>query len=480
MVIFFLLVLQSFSCTHSFKNPEKSKKKIESANLLVYFYLPDTNPVDINFLIEKIEIRSNKKVWTPLNKEPILIESLSLAGKQIALVRANVPEGTYSTLRFVIPKGDIRWEDKRMSLSPPTLPFNVPLSSFKVEPERSSALFLNWYPANSIVDNYLLSPDVKVMPPHDPPLGLTLYVANSGSDYISVINRFENRVVKILNVGKSPTEIVLDKLEERLYVLNSQSRTVTMINTNDNNILDQITLASGVKPTDMAFIPDDNQTNEGKLYITNSVSNDVSVLDTEKRSQVKVINVGTSPEHIVPVPERNELYVSNAGDNTVSVIDSLNDNVKATLKMSSRPADLFLHDEELYVLERQINQATVIDLASKKVSRVFSVGDDPVSGLYSDEVNRIFVLNYFPGKISFFVPPAAFVDSSNLIPASPLMTRSVRVGNKPVKVVFDFDRSNLYVTNFGDNAVSVVNPYSEFLETVIPVGIRPVGIAFIK
>jgi YVTN family beta-propeller protein/VCBS repeat-containing protein len=67
------------------------------------------------------------------------------------------------------------------------------------------------------------------------------------------------------------------------------------------------------------------------LYVINSGSNNVSVVDTTTKSVVKTISVGTMPLSVAGSPTTNRVYVTNGSDNTLSVIDTTTDTVAATI-----------------------------------------------------------------------------------------------------------------------------------------------------
>ena len=60
------------------------------------------------------------------------------------------------------------------------------------------------------------------------------------------------------------------------------------------------------------------------MYVTNSGSNTVSVID-ENNDVVDTVSVGTGPFAIAYNPNNGNMYVTNGDSNTVSVIDENND-----------------------------------------------------------------------------------------------------------------------------------------------------------
>src|SRR6185503_18969563 len=78
----------------------------------------------------------------------------------------------------------------------------------------------------------------------------------------------------------------------------------------------------GKEPWCVALTPDDD-----KAYVTNMASGTVSVVDARQKRLVKVITVGTEPFGCAVTPDGRKLYVANQSSDTVSVIDTRRDRV---------------------------------------------------------------------------------------------------------------------------------------------------------
>ncbi len=86
-------------------------------------------------------------------------------------------------------------------------------------------------------------------------------------------------------------------------------------------------------PFDAAFTPDGSE-----LWVLNSGSNDISVIDTVLRIGVAHVVVGANPRGIVLSPDGATAYVNNTLDGTVSVIDTATAEVTEVLT----PTNLYL------------------------------------------------------------------------------------------------------------------------------------------
>ena len=69
------------------------------------------------------------------------------------------------------------------------------------------------------------------------------------------------------------------------------------------------------------------------VYIPNTNSNTISVIDTATNNITATVNVGTTPAGVAVTPDGTKVYVANSGDNPgdVSVIDTATNTVTATV-----------------------------------------------------------------------------------------------------------------------------------------------------
>src|SRR6476646_3175935 len=139
-----------------------------------------------------------------------------------------------------------------------------------------------------------------------------IYVTNSGSNTISVIDGKTNKVVATIPVGTSPHGVVaLDSPVggfSTIYVTNSGSNTISLIDGKTNKVV--ATIPVGTSPHDIIG------SMLGKLYVTNSGSDNVSVIDGKTNKVVATIQVSHFPRGIA-VADNGFIYTTNSGSNTI-------------------------------------------------------------------------------------------------------------------------------------------------------------------
>jgi YVTN family beta-propeller protein len=78
------------------------------------------------------------------------------------------------------------------------------------------------------------------------------------------------------------------------------------------------------------------------LYVTNTGSNNVSVIDTASNMVIATVAVGSSPVGVSFTPDGARAYVANFNSGNVSVIDTATNTVVATIPAGVSPASFGL------------------------------------------------------------------------------------------------------------------------------------------
>jgi YVTN family beta-propeller protein len=140
-----------------------------------------------------------------------------------------------------------------------------------------------------------------------------IYVANEGSDNVSVIDGASNAVVTTVAVGSYPWGVAVNPSTNLIYVANEGSDNVSVIDGASNAVV--ATVAVGSNPSGVSVNSDTN-----RIYVANHGSTNVSVIDGASNAVVATVAVGTYPYGVAANPNSNRIYAANYWDETVSVI----------------------------------------------------------------------------------------------------------------------------------------------------------------
>ena len=148
-----------------------------------------------------------------------------------------------------------------------------------------------------------------------------IYVANSFTNDVSVIDPRSMTVVATIPVSMRPRGLALDENAHRLYVANSESDSVSVINTDNYQVVATI-------PLSMMLTALAANENTGRVYVANASTDSVYVIEGARVA--KEIGVGHHPVDLARDAPSNRLLVANQADGTLSIIDETNLSIRAT------------------------------------------------------------------------------------------------------------------------------------------------------
>ncbi len=140
------------------------------------------------------------------------------------------------------------------------------------------------------------------------------YVSSERDGVVSVVRSGQSKVERDINTGDHPIALLLNKNGDRLYVANAGSDTVSIVDTKTDAVIgtfllrpDDMRGLPGATPTGLALTPD-----EKKLYVTLGDMNAVAVVELPKGKLIGYIPVGWYPTAAVVSPDGKRLFVANA------------------------------------------------------------------------------------------------------------------------------------------------------------------------
>ena len=344
-----------------------------------------------------------------------------------------------------------------------------------------------------------LPPDFGTVIAGVDPTTHTIYLPLAGSDilgYIAVIdsstcNGTEHsgcgQTPPLVPVGSGPQQVLLDSATKTAFVSHFGSSSISVINTATCNATNHSgcsgpvpALATGLSPTFFAFNP---QTHT--LYTPSNDTNAVWVQDTSECNAThpqgctkfaSTTMVGAGAQHFGNNPAAHSIYVSNQIENTVSILDTnaCNQNNLAgcnqtwpKFNVGNLPRFFAVNraTNSIYLGTTNDNTVTVIDgttcnsstTAGCASSAVTRVGHVPQQLAVDETSNTIYVVNQGDGSSPSTM---SIIDGSHCNATDHSGCKAVwpvaPVGVSPQALTFNPDTQTIYVTNTGDDTVSVI------------------------
>ena len=162
-----------------------------------------------------------------------------------------------------------------------------------------------------------------------------------------------------------------------LFITNTKSESVSIIDTDTLEVVGTIPLGRG-KPNRIIFHPDGRT-----AWVVYDKSHDLGVIDAEARKLVRRVKIGGNPYNLAFTPDGNHLLVldwsSDTSNDAVIFYDLKAEKIDGRVEVSTWPAHgVFSRDGRLlYVSGETAGDVTVIDAATRTaVSRVVHGGGD--------------------------------------------------------------------------------------------------------
>jgi YVTN family beta-propeller protein len=186
------------------------------------------------------------------------------------------------------------------------------------------------------------------------------------------------------------SSLALSKDDHTLWVVNQDADSVSVIDTDKRTILAEIPLGSkapaldpsterfdpAVMPRALAIVSDK------KVYVAGQASNRVYVLDAEKRSILTTITVPAAPVSIAAAPDGSAVYVVSHEAAKITKIDPTTDMITGSLDVTEHPwgASVSADGGSLYVTHILLDPGmSIVDTASLTLRSKVPLADEPRS-----------------------------------------------------------------------------------------------------
>ena len=254
-----------------------------------------------------------------------------------------------------------------------------------------------------------------------------------------------------------------------------------------------------INPSAIAFSPV-----TGKVYSVDTAKDQVIVSD-DKTHKTFGVKVGSGPVSIVVSTRSGKVYVTNAGDGTVSVLDGQTDAVLKTIKVSRSPYSICINSStgKVYISHTYSNDTTIIDDQYGTVSSIQTGPKDMLA--INEQTNTIYLLGYEGGDLSVIDGRSGTIKklsagmhawgmSVNQLNGTLYVAKignaevrtyasdgrpsaTIPVGAIPCSIAIDAMRNRVFVANYGDSTVTLIDSVANKPMNTIAVGQRPEAVA---
>lgn len=277
-----------------------------------------------------------------------------------------------------------------------------------------------------------------------------LYVQNSNSNTITVVDLATNAILRNITVDGTIHNIKLSDDQMTLYILTSDgdSGTIFMLNTTTNELMNEISTEVSVQ--DIAMF-------NGTMYASDVLGGKILVMNANG-TLIDEIDISSKPQYMEVRPDGQVLYVTSL-TGPISVVDLEQKREINEIDSGSMPHRLSFTNQGsiLFVANTGSDTLSAIDSRKHEIIKSIAVGDSPEYVALNPDQTLAYVSNMDSNTVSI-------VDADKVI-------NEIRVGNGPYGIAFSADGGDLaYVSNTRGNDISVINTTSSNVTSTISAG----------
>jgi YVTN family beta-propeller protein len=236
------------------------------------------------------------------------------------------------------------------------------------------------------------------------------YVANSGSNSISILDLNTRREIAVVGTGEGPGLVRIAPDGKSLVVTNRAGNSVSLLGQvngpADWRVRKVIEGCPGA--TDAVIMPDST-----KAFVACSGGHQVMAIALARTAEANspsrpdaleaLLDVGRSPVHLALKPDGGEIFVSNFDSDSISEVVTGTDDVIGAYLMGSHPVHGLVSADNslLYVSNFRSQDLSIYSIDDgKRVGLPIHVGDGPDGLAFSAHGNLLFAVDARSGDVA--------------------------------------------------------------------------------
>jgi YVTN family beta-propeller protein len=261
---------------------------------------------------------------------------------------------------------------------------------------------------------------------------------------------------KSVRVGREPVSLAVNTANGKAYVANGGDGTVSVIDGSSDAVV--ATVPIGSRPYSIAV-----NSVTGKVYATHTFDDRLSIIDGDTNTAT-ALKTG-STDLIAINSETNTIYLLGYEGGTVLAIDGAKRTMRK-LQTGIHAWGINLDEKSGTIFVTLVGNAAVAALRKDSSAAAYlPAGAIPCSIAFDSKSNRLYVANYGDDSITV------------MDEATGTTSASVSVGRHPKAVVFDAKRKMVYVANTSDDSVTVIDAANNTVLATLPAGKNPYALA---
>lgn len=303
-----------------------------------------------------------------------------------------------------------------------------------------------------------------------------IIIANTGDDTLTCINLLDKKTDKVIHLKETisdDTNTILDTPSigpwdmiydgyKFLYCTSAYDNSVFKIDIISGNLVDKLYVGS---------FPTSIKAFNNRIFIANSDSNSISVVDENEFYLIENIPVGEKPIDIEIDEVQKKLYIANSNGNSINIVD-LEEYKNQTIRLKNNPIKMILEDEYMYILY-SVNNGTInnsnisiMNLKNYREDEIIQLKGIFTTMLKLNDKEIVFITSIDEGYIC-----RLDIEKRNLLSKTKLM-------GMPNRIKWDGDNI-IFITDIAKDILYFFDIEENRLIDYIKVGREPGGILII-
>lgn len=373
---------------------------------------------------------------------------------QVRLADEEIRPGHYKGIRV---EGSVRYtvDDSIIVTDPVTAIAPAPLL---LGPGDLASIFLEFDAAAAPDTSSHASVRVAAVEPRVGPYTSLVFVTNEHSNTITVLDRFSDRVVDVLQADRRPRGMAYSRLARELYVASAGDHTVMVIDIATRQVLRRLRLNMDDEPARLALSPD-----EQRLYVLNPGSNSMAIFDASSFEEVNRVSLDLQATSLGVDPSSGWVYTANEYSDNISIYDPLDESIVTSIPAGNLPTELVLisPDDLLCVASSGQRSVTILSSSTGNVQTTFGLCA-VATGLAYDRIQRV-----------VYASAGDCQEIAAFSPAAALSTGQVAIPGNPGLLWIDEDNRKLYACMPKQDRLAIVNLTGRKVAAIVDVGYQP-------
>ena len=269
---------------------------------------------------------------------------------------------------------------------------------------------------------------------------------------VAVIDAAYAQLLDEIGVGTEPVALAWHPGYNKLYCLNRADNSLTVIDCSNNQVITQIDLIDQI-PNELTYNPAN-----GFIYVANGAyhqNSKVRVIDCSADTILTTVTVQQSAWSFAVNLTSNRVFIANRLSNSVSVVNGATNTLIATIATQQEPKPLlWIPTNKLFVGEYWNNSVAFMHGDSTRLPSRLSITSSPNTMLYAPLTERVYCTNYLGGLVSL-------IDARD---GQERVIAELPTGGGPNAMSYYPDQRRVYIANFWENTVTVIKDVTGIAE----------------